>query len=175
MLRLVFAESSVVAAVTTSSEGTSTMNSFNNSHFLKLRRFERKLPPSIEYVICKNMNWSRINAAHESLLPTACRRRTGSTQQHPGDSVDSHSIMISSLHDVMLFISEPSSRSRLNETLITGSDRMMLLPREDVLLLSSESFSLRTSTLEKMRKKIHSAFVLFFLFLFNYFFINVSS
>ena len=174
MLRLVFAESSVVAAVTTSSEGTSTMKSFNNSHFLKLRRFERKLPPSIEYVICKNMNWSRINAAHESLLPTACRRRTGSTQQHPGDSVDSHSIMISSLHDVMLFISEPSSRSRLNETLITGSDRMMLLPREDVLLLSSESFfqiSLRTSTLKKMRKKIHGAFVLFFLFLFKIIFL----
>ena len=105
---------------------------------------------------CKNTNnnCSRTNAVHENLLTMTSR--AGSTQ-HPTDSVDSHSITTSSLHDAIVSPSLGSASSLPTETPITGSDRMML-PREDALLSSSESFSQRTCTLEKMK----SAFVVFF-------------
>ena len=123
-------------------------------HFF--RQFDQKeqQPPSMDAASCKNTNTncSRTNAAHESLLTMTSR--AGSTQ-HSTDSVDSHSIMTSSLHDAIVSSSLGSASSLPTETPITGSDRMML-PREDVLL--SSSFSKRTCTLEKMK----SAFVDFF-------------
>ena len=127
----------------------------DDPHFF--RQFDQKeqQPPSMD-ASCKNTNTncSRTNAAHESLLTTTSR--AGSTQ-HPTDSVDSHSITTSSLHDAIVSPSLGSASSLPTETPITGSDRMML-PREDALLSSLESFSQRTCTLEKMK----SAFVDFF-------------
>ena len=140
----------------------------DDPHFF--RQFDQKeqQPPSMD-ASCKNTNTncSRNNAAHESLLTMTSR--AGSTQ-HPTDSVDSHSITTSSLHDVMLFMSEPLSTSlhvgstasslptgTQAETSIAGSDRMMQ-PREDALLSSSESFAQRTCTLGQMK----SAFLYFF-------------
>ena len=173
MLLLVIAGSSVVAAATTSSEAARAMNpsKYNDPSHL-FRQFERKLI-DYDYVSCKNVNRSRTNAAHESLLTMTSR-----ATQHAGNIVDSYSTTTSSsLHNAMLFKSEPLSPSRGSasslptgtqaETPIAGSDRM-ILRREDVLL--SSSFSKRTCTLEKMK----SAFVVLFLFLFyimtNYFF-----
>ena len=166
LLHVVIAGSSVVAAATTSSEAARAMNpsKYNDPSHL-FRQFERKL---IDYVSCKNVNRSRTNAAHESLL-TMTRRAT----QHAGNIVDSYSTTTSSsLHNAMLFKSEPLSPSRGSasslptgtqaETPIAGSDRM-ILRREDVLL--SSSFSKRTCTLEKMK----SAFVGFFFILILYY------
>ena len=131
--------------------------------------------PSIDldYASWKYINCSKTNAAYNESLITMTSRAT----QHAGNIIDSQSATTLSIHNEMLFFSGAlgALAAEGGSTLIVSSGRMMLLPREDVLLLSSESFSLRTSTLKKMRKKIHSAFVLFFLFLFNYFFINLSS
>jgi len=164
MLLLVYAGSSVVAAATTSSEAARAMDSMNPSKYNDpphlFRQFERKLI-AYDYVSCKNVNRSRTNAAHESLLTMTSR-----ATQHAGNIVDSYSTTTSSsLHNAMLFMSEPLSPSRGSasslptgtqaETPIAGSDRM-ILRREDVLL--SSSFSKRTCTLEKMK----SAFVDFF-------------
>ena len=157
LLHVVIAGSSVVAAATTSSEAARAMNpsKYNDPSHL-FRQFERKLI-DYDYVSCKNVNRSRTNASHESLLTMTSR--VGSTQ-HPTDSVDSHSITTSSLHDAIMSPSLGSASSLPTEETITGSDQMML-PREDALLSSLESFSQRMSTLEKMK----SAFFLFFLFL----------
>ena len=135
----------------------------DDPHFF--RQFDQKeqQPPSMDAASCKNTNTncSRTNAAHESLLTMTSR-----ATQHAGNIVDSYSTTTSSsLHNAMLFMSEPLSPSRGSasslptgtqaETPIAGSDRM-ILRREDVLL--SSSFSKRTCTLEKMK----SAFVDFF-------------
>ena len=170
MLLLVIAGSSVVAAATTSSEAARAMDSMNPSKYNDpphlFRQFERKLI-DYDYVSCKNVNRSRTNAAHESLLTMTSR-----ATQHAGNIVDSYSTTTSSsLHNAMLFKSEPLSPSRGSasslptgtqaETPIAGSDRM-ILRREDVLL--SSSFSKRTCTLEKMK----SAFVFIFFILILY-------
>ena len=126
----------------------------DDPHFF--RQFDQKeqQPPLMD-ASCKNTNTncSRVNAVHESLLTMTSR--AGSTQ-HPTDSVDSDSITTSSLHDAIVSPSLGSASSLPTETPITGSNQMML-PREDALLSSSESFSQRMSTLEKMK----SAFVVF--------------
>ena len=141
--------------------------------------------PSIDldYASWKYINCSKTNAAYNESLITTTRRAT----QRAGNIVDSHSATTLSIHNEMLFFSGAlgaegasgsassslkltiiltpgSASSRLSGTSIVSIDRMMLLPREDALLLSSESFSLRTSTLKKMRKKIHGAFVIIFYF-----------
>ena len=165
---------------------------YDPKYFFQRSNQKVQEPSSIDYINC-----SKTNAAYIESLITTTRRAT----QRAGNIVDSHSATTLSIHDEMLFMSGAlgaegasgsassslkftiiltpgSASSRLSGTSIVSIDRMMLLPREDALLLSSESFfqiSLRTSTLEKMRMKIHGAFVLFFLFLFNYFFINLSS
>ena len=133
-------------------------------------------PSSIDYINC-----SKTNAAYNESRITTTSRAT----QHADNIIDSHSATTLSIHDEMLFMSGAlgaegaeassplkltiiltpgSASSRLSGTSIVSIDRMMLLPREDALLLSSESFSLRTSTLKKMRKKIHGAFVIIFYF-----------
>ena len=153
------------------------------------QRFNQKVQerPSIS---SKNINCSRTNAAYNESRITTISRAT----QHAGNILDSHSATTLSIHNEMLFFSGAegaegaegasgsassslkliiiltpgSASSRLNETLITGSDRMMLLPREDALLLSSESFSQRMSILKKMMMKIQGM-IFFIFFFFNYF------
>ena len=154
------------------------------------QRFNQKVQerPSIS---SKNINCSRTNAAYNESRITTISRAT----QHAGNILDSHSATTLSIHNEMLFFSGAlgaleaegasgsassslkltiiltpgSASSRLNETLITGSDRMMLLPREDALLTSSlKSFSQRMTILKKMMK-IQGMYDFFIFFFFNYF------
>ena len=132
-------------------------------------------PSSIDYASSKNINCSKTNAAYNESLITTTSRAT----QHAGNILDSHSATTLSIHNEMLFFSGAlgaleaegasgsassslkltiiltpgSASSRLSGTSIAGSDRMMLLPREDALLTSSlKSFSQRMTILKKMMK-----------------------